>query len=111
VSNPKTEKSSGKFKPGRKPHNVAVPIDRSLKDIVLRVANERHAVTIDGVTRNISRMERTLRLTVDRAVKGNKKDILRLLQIVAKRPDMAASIRTDTIVFFNGAMAEVWKSI
>ena len=97
--------SNGRYKPGHRPHNAVTPTDHSLKDVVLRIANELHEVSINGEPRTISRAERVFRLTVERAVKGNVRDIAHLLRIIAKNPELAASERTDTIIFINGALA------
>lgn len=101
--------SKGRYKQGRRPHNAVTPADASLKDVVLRIANELHEVTINGERRTLTRKERVFRLTVERAVNGNVRDIAHILSVVAKHPALASSFRTETVLFFNGAMAEVWR--
>ena len=101
--------SKGRYKPGRRPHNAFTPGDGSLKDVVLRIANERHEVTINGERQTMTRKERVFRLTVERAVNGNVRDIAHILSILAKHPELAASFQTETVYFFNGAMADVWR--
>jgi hypothetical protein len=97
--------SRGRFKPGRRPHNAVIPTDGSLKDVVHRIANELHEVTINTKRQTITRKERVFRLTVDRASKGNVRDIVHILSIMAKHPELAASFRVETVYFFNGALA------
>ena len=101
--------SKGRYKPGRRPHNAFTPADASLKDVVLRIANERHEVTINGERQTMTRKERVFRLTVERAVNGNVRDIAHILSILAKHPALAASFQAETVYFFNGAMADFWR--
>ncbi len=98
--------SKGRYKPGRRPHNAVTPADRSLKDVVLRIANELHEVTINGKRRTMTRKERVFRLTVERAVNGTVRDIAHILSIVAKHPELAASFQIETVYFFNGSLAD-----
>jgi hypothetical protein len=105
---PKPE-NRGRFKTGRRPHNAPTSRDLSLKDLVLRIASEPRSVVIDGKARVITRAERILRLTVARALEGKARDIDQLLKAMIKNPELAASHRTETVMFFHGPLARLFS--
>jgi hypothetical protein len=76
-----------------------------LKDLVLRIAIEPRDVVIDGAVRTMTRAERVLRLTVQRAVDGEVRALAQMMKIMKDTPDLAASVQTETVYFINGPLA------
>ncbi len=55
----------------------------------------------------MSRSERLLRLLVDGALKGDVRNVTKLLQLMAKYPAIAATYREQFVVVISGAFCDV----
>lgn len=75
-------------KRSRKPHNARVPRYASLSDIVEAVgAESRKLPTPDGYT-TMTRKERVYRLMIERALRGGVRDLVHLVRLMAKYPNV-----------------------
>lgn len=91
----------------RRPHNARIADYYSFNELLNIVADEPRKATIAGKEVSMTRTEALLRVTVDRALQGKTRDMIKLLQMMAKDPGLAATSRTQTIYFFNGHLANV----
>lgn len=99
--------NGGKFKRGRKPHNLPRRDYDSFSDMVRQVANEPRKAQIGGHDVTISRAEVVYRLMVGRALRGNKRELVSLLKLMMRQPSMAATFREYSITVIGGALANV----
>jgi hypothetical protein len=77
----------------------------SFDELLATIADEPCQATIDGKVVTMTQRERLFRVMIDRATRGNVREITRLLHIMAKDPGLAATSRTQSILFINGALA------
>lgn len=89
----------------RRPHNARTAHYGSFGELLDIVANEPRKVTLAGKDVTMTRTEALLRVMVDRALQGNTREMIKLLQMMAKDPALAANSRQRVIVFINGALA------
>ena len=69
------------------PHNAKLGHDyATLAELVRQVGSDRKLVTVAGETTEMSWAERSLRLTIDRALSGKVRDLELLLKLMAKYP-------------------------
>lgn len=97
----------GKFKSGRKPHNVPLKDYLSFADMFRQIANEPRKAQIGGQDVIISRSEGVYRSIVNRALKGNKRELVSLLRLMMRRPNMAATFRDHFITVIGGSLCNV----
>lgn len=98
---------AGQFKRGRKPHNVAIRDYDSLGDMVRKIANEPRKAQMAGKDVVISRSEGVYRSMVERALHGNKRELVSLLKLMMRRPSMAATFREHMVTVIGGSLADV----
>ena len=89
----------------RKPHNAAVTSFDSFSDLLEIIANAPRKATMDGEEVTITRREAFLRLSVDRALHGNVRELTKVLQMMSKHPKLAAAWRGQRIIFIRGELA------
>jgi hypothetical protein len=91
----------------RRPHNAreAEPFE-SLPELVERIGNETLTVVRGSGTVRMSRKERSLRLDVEAALKGNVPALKHLLKLMARHPELIAP-REMRSIFINGPLARV----
>lgn len=99
--------NGGKFKPGRKPHNVPLKDYLSFADMVRKIANEPRKAQIGGQDVVISRSEGVYRSMVGRALRDNKRELVSLLKLMMRRPSMAATFREHRVTVIGGSLADV----
>ena len=91
----------------RKPHNVQTEQYESFFELLVKIASEPRKATIGEEEATLTRTEGLLRLMVDRALKGEVREVTQLLQLMAKHPAMATTNRTQKIFFIGKALAGV----
>jgi hypothetical protein len=64
-------------------------------------------VTINGKEVEISWAERSLRLTIDRALAGNRRDLAQLLRLMIEHPSISGSYQERHVTFIRGPLANV----
>ena len=100
--------NSGQFKKGRRPHNAAPePTVENLEELVRLIGNEPRKVTKDGQEVTMSHTEATFRLLVEAAVAGKPRAVSDMIKLMIKYPMSIRKYRTEIIVRFNGALANV----
>lgn len=95
--------SSGRFRGGRKPHNVK-PAEHisGLQDLVIKVGSETRSVMLQGEAVEMSRAERALRLTVERALEGKVGAVADMLRLMMKYPQFSKSYKEETVLIIAG---------
>lgn len=91
----------------RKPHNARTIYYLSFYELLAMIAAERRVALIGGQQTSMSRSERLLRLLLDRALAGKARDVIKLLQLMAKNPSVAATFRDEIIIVTSGALCNV----
>ena len=90
----------------RKPHNAKTGHEfESLGELVDKLGAEPMRVTLDGEEVEMSWAERSLRVSVDRALAGNRRELALVLELMIKNPEAVASVRK--VYFVRGALANV----
>jgi hypothetical protein len=64
-------------------------------------------VTINGKVVEISWAERSMRLMIDRALAGNRRDLAQLLRLMIEHPSISGSYRERQVTFIRGPLANV----
>lgn len=96
------------FKRGRKPHNAPPPPEfESLQDLVKKVGSEIRKASLKGETVEMSRTERTLRLQVDRALSGKTRDLVQILRLMQRHPNITKSYKERTVITVSGLMVGI----
>ncbi len=90
---------------GRKPHNAGTNEYVSYNELLLRLAHEPRAVQIGDQQVTMPRVERLMRVMVERALQGNVRDIAKLLQMMARNPTLAATFRMQTVIHMSPSFA------
>jgi hypothetical protein len=103
----KSRTNAGTFKRGRRPHNVPIKDYSSFADMVRKIADEPRKAQIAGQEVVISRSEGVYRSMVDRALRGNKRELIILLRMMMRRPSMAATFRKYHVTVVGGSLANV----
>jgi hypothetical protein len=107
VKRSERDSSAGSIK-RRRPHNAGTGEEfGSLDDLVRKIGAERTTVTINGEERKISRVERSIRLLIHRALGGNRRDLAHLLRLMKSNPRISSSHRERFVTIIRGAMADV----
>lgn len=101
-------RKDGRFKKSRRPHNATTGAEfSSIAELVEKLGAEKKRVTINGEEIEMSWAERSFRLTVDRAIAGNRRDLAHLLRLMIEHPQISRSYREHKIIFIRGAIADV----
>ncbi len=98
----------GTGKPPRRPHNAKV--DRDFDDIhelTRRLGSEMKRVTLNGEAIQMTWTERSLRLLVDRALAGNRRDLAQLLRVMIDHPNVTGVGPVITRIFLPSAAANL----
>lgn len=96
-----------KSKAPRKPHNASSTEYGSFNELLDLVGAESRTALIDGEEVSMPRRERLLRVMVNRAHRGNVRDVIKILQLMAKYPAVAATFRDETLIVVSGALCNV----
>ncbi len=84
--------SKSRFREGRRPHNAGKGEEfGDIAELVKRVGAETKRVTINGQEVKMSWIERSFRLTLDRALAGNRRDLALLLRLMMEHPSISGS--------------------
>lgn len=102
-----TKSPKAKARSKRKPHNAETEEYGSFFELLTKIATEARKATIGDKEATITRVEGLLRVMVERALKGEVREVLKLLQLMEKNPAMATTNRTRTILFISKALADV----
>jgi hypothetical protein len=89
----------------RKPHNAKTADYGNFEDLLALIADEPRKANIDGEDVTITRVEALLRAMVDRAASAKSRELIKLLQMMAKDPGLAAKSPTTTIIHIGAALA------
>jgi hypothetical protein len=88
----------------RKPHNAKKSEFVSFGDLLGKVATEVREVQVGDDLIEMPRVERLIRLTLARALKGNVRDVAKMLNLMAQNPELAATHRERTVIHINPAL-------
>lgn len=99
----KTHKTRAK----RKPHNARKVEYSSFNELLSSVAAEKRAARVGNDQVVMRRNERLFRLMLDRALKGNAREVTKLLQLMAKYPTVAATYRDEFVTVVSGHLCNV----
>lgn len=92
----------------RRPHNAKVDQDfDDIHQLTRRLGSEIKRVTLNGKPVEMTWAERSLRLLVDRALAGNRRDIAQLLRIMIDHPNVTGKGPTVTRIFIRGAATKL----
>ena len=95
-----------KFKKGRRPHNAGKGHEfETVGELFNSLAAEPKTVTVNGEEVQMSWAERSFRLTIDRALSGNRRDLAHLLRLMIKHPSIGGSYRWRQIVVIGETLA------
>jgi hypothetical protein len=93
---------------GRRPHNARKGQDfADICELVCNLAAETKKVTVDGEEVEMSWGERSFRLTLERALSGNRNDLAHVLRLMIKHPDISGSYRVRQVIFMSKALSQV----
>jgi hypothetical protein len=96
-------KRGSKFTKGRRPHNASTGEQfEDVGELVCKLAAEKKRVSVNGQEVEMSWAERSLRLTVERALSGERRDLAHLLRLMIKHPSIAGPGRTRTFIYLGG---------
>ena len=96
------------FKKGRRPHNASRGHQfESLGELVEKIGAETRRVNVDGKEVQMSRAERLARLTIDRAISGDRRDLAQMLRLMIEHPSLSGPGREKIHVIIGGKMAHV----
>lgn len=89
-----------------KPHNAGpVPEYRSLAEIIESIATQERLVPFAGGETMMSRRERSFRIMIEKALDGQPTEIARLLRLMAKYPELAATV--VPVIIIRGGLCGV----
>ena len=91
----------------RKPHNARTTEYVSFNELLAMIAAERRVAVVGGRQTSMNRGERLLRLMLDRALQGKVREVIKLLQLMAKNPTVAATFRDEIVIVTSGALCHV----
>lgn len=90
----------------RPPHNAKIDND-DIHELARRLGSEMKRVIVNGEVTEMPWAERSLRLLVDRALTGNRRDIAQLLRIMIAYPDVTGEGPVTLRIFIRGAAARL----
>jgi hypothetical protein len=88
----------------RKPHNARESDYVSFNELLGKLATELREVQVGDDLIKMPRVERLIRLTLERALKGNVRDVTKMLNLMAQNPELAATHRERTVVHIIPAL-------
>lgn len=103
----KPRSTGGEFKKGRRPHNARKEEFGDIAELVRKLGSEKKFATINGTEVEMSWAERSFRLTVDRAIAGQRRDLAALLRLMIKHKNIGGSYREHTVIYVSRALANV----
>ena len=100
------QKTSSRFRRGRKPHNANRGLEfANVAELIATIGAEPKRLGVDGQQVEMSWAERSFRLTVDRALKGNRRDLAHLLRLMIKHPSVSVSHRERYVTYMTQTLA------
>ena len=97
--------STTRFRKGRRPHNANLGQDfGSVGELVRSLGSEKKLVRIEGEDVEMTWAERSLRLTIERALTGNRRDLAHLLRLMMKHPAIGGTYRERQVCFIRGVL-------
>ena len=100
-------KKATKPRRGRKPHNARTSEYVSFDDLLSRLASEPRTVQMGDQHVTMPRVERLMRVMVDRALQGKVRDIAKLLNMMAKNPTLTATFREQMVIRICPSLANL----
>src|SRR4051812_27375751 len=98
--------NAGSFMAGREPHNSHKGFEfGNVAELATLLAAEPKKVMIDGREVEMSGAERSFRLTIERALAGNRHDLAHLIRLMIKYPSISGTSRKKQVIFIRGALA------
>ncbi len=91
----------------RKPHNARSVHYASFDELLAQIADEPRVARVGDEEVTMSRRDRLLRLLLDGALRGDVRNVTKLLQLMAKYPAIAATYREQFVVVMSGAICDV----
>lgn len=89
-------------KSARRPHNARKGEDfADIGELMQKLAAETKRVVIDGKEVEMSWGERSFRLTVERALSGNRRDLAQVLRLMIKHPSVSGTYRLREIIIIG----------
>jgi len=89
----------------RKPHNARTINYASFDELLALIAAEPRSAMVGDEQVIMPRGERLLRLMLDRALQGHARDVIKLLQLMANSPSIAATFREERVTVISGVLA------
>lgn len=91
---------------GREPHNARRGAEfGNVAELARILAAETKMVTVNGQEVQMAWAERSFRLTIDRALAGNRRDLAQLLRLMIEYPSISDTRREKCVYFVRGALA------
>ncbi len=91
----------------RKPHNARSVHYASFEELLAQIAAEPRTARVGDEQVTMSRSDRMLRLLLDGALRGDVRNVTKLLQLMAKYPAIAATYREQLVIVMSGAICDV----
>jgi len=92
----------------RPPHNAKIDFKYDdVGELTRKLGSELKRVTLDGQEVEMMWAERALRLLIDRALAGNRRDIAQLLRMMIDHPDVTGRGPVITQILISKAFANV----
>jgi len=91
----------------RKPHNARSFHYASFEELLAQIAGEPRVARVGDDEVTMSRGDRILRLLLDGALKGDVRNVTKLLQLMSKYPAIAATYQDQFVVVYSGAFCDV----
>lgn len=91
----------------RKPHNARREDYQTFDELLAKIGDEPCQAMVDDEEVTMTQIERLLRVMIDRAMHGNVREMTKLLQIMPNDPGLAATSRTQTVIFYSKLLADV----
>ncbi len=98
----------GQFQNGRRPHNARKGEEfASFGELVRQLGAEPKRVKVNGKEVLMCWAERSLRLTLERALAGGRRDLAHLIRLAIQHPNIGGSFRETTVIFIRGSLCNV----
>lgn len=91
----------------RKPHNARSVHYASFDELLTQIADEPRVARVGDDEVTMPRRDRLHRMLVDGALKGDVRNVTKLLQLMSKYPAVAATYTEQVVVVTSGAFCNV----
>lgn len=104
----KQASNPGQFRKGRRPHNARDGREfGSVAELIQSLGAEIKQVKVNGAEVEMTWAERSFRLTIERALAGNRRDLAQLLRLMIDYPQIGTSYRERAVFFIRGVLCNV----